>query len=179
MKASSDFFNSASSNNTPTVPGCSVSGNQREELRAITAGGAHEYPHDLGLLTMADVAELLYCSKAHVSKAVSGRVFHPPLVCKSSVSRHSSSWSLRRPDRADSPTPRSTVTRFSALWSFRTLLFRRRVAVGKCLEKSHQHVFLLVGQFQIAKLFSIDRQRILGCRPTRDLLAGVTRSAPG
>ncbi len=30
--------------------------------------------HDLGLLTMADVAELLHCSKAHVCKAVSGRV---------------------------------------------------------------------------------------------------------
>ena len=30
--------------------------------------------HDLGLLTMVDIAELLHCSKAHVCKAVSGRV---------------------------------------------------------------------------------------------------------
>ena len=29
---------------------------------------------DLGLLTLADVAALLHCSKAHVCKAVSGRV---------------------------------------------------------------------------------------------------------
>jgi excisionase family DNA binding protein len=30
--------------------------------------------HDLGLLTMAEVAQLLHCSKAHVCNAVAGRV---------------------------------------------------------------------------------------------------------
>ena len=30
--------------------------------------------HDLGLLTMADVAELLHCSKAHVCNLVAGKV---------------------------------------------------------------------------------------------------------
>ncbi len=43
--------------------------------------------HDLGLLTMADVAELLHCSKAHVCKAVSGRVRGCPPIPAVSLGR--------------------------------------------------------------------------------------------
>src|ERR1039457_1102700 len=43
--------------------------------------------HDLGLLTLADVAELLHCSKAHVCKAVSGRVRGCPPIPAVSLGR--------------------------------------------------------------------------------------------
>src|ERR1035441_2611628 len=46
-----------------------------ESTTSISPGGYQMNAlHDLGLLTLPDVAELLHCSKAHVSKAVSGRV---------------------------------------------------------------------------------------------------------
>ena len=43
--------------------------------------------HDLGLLTLSDVAELLHCSKAHVCKAVSGRVRGCPPIPAISLGR--------------------------------------------------------------------------------------------
>jgi len=43
--------------------------------------------HDLGLLTLSDVAELLHCSKAHVCKAVSGRVRGCPPIPAVSLGR--------------------------------------------------------------------------------------------
>src|ERR1035441_8651101 len=43
--------------------------------------------HDLGLLTLADVAELLHCSKTHVCKAVSGRVWGCPPIPAVSLGR--------------------------------------------------------------------------------------------
>lgn len=43
--------------------------------------------HDLGLLTLSDVAELLHCSKAHVCKAVSGRVPGCPPIPAVSLGR--------------------------------------------------------------------------------------------
>jgi len=42
---------------------------------------------DLGLLTLYDVAELLHCSKAHVCKAVSGRVRGCPPIPAVSLGR--------------------------------------------------------------------------------------------
>ncbi len=39
-----------------------------------TQGGRETGPQDFDLLTMSDVAQLLHCSKAHVCKAVAGRV---------------------------------------------------------------------------------------------------------
>jgi hypothetical protein len=42
---------------------------------------------DLGLLTLSDVAELLHCSKAHVCKAVSGRVRGCPPIPAVSLGR--------------------------------------------------------------------------------------------
>jgi Helix-turn-helix domain len=42
---------------------------------------------DLGLLTMSDVAELLHCSKAHVYKAVCGRVPGCPPIPAVSLGR--------------------------------------------------------------------------------------------
>ena len=43
--------------------------------------------HDFGLLTMAEVAELLHCSKAHVCKAVAGRVRGCPPIPAVSLGR--------------------------------------------------------------------------------------------
>src|SRR5438552_3456611 len=62
----------------------------------------------------------------------------------------------------------------SRVWLF----LRRRVAVGEGLEKCHQQVLLLVAEFQIAELFSIDRLRNLRRRPARYLLATISRLAP-
>ncbi len=75
---------------TPPTAGerCSVPRNQREELKEISAGG---YPmdalHDFGLLTLSEVAKLLHCSKAHVCKAISGRVRGCPAIPAVSLGR--------------------------------------------------------------------------------------------
>jgi hypothetical protein len=42
---------------------------------------------DFDLLTMTDVAELLHCSKAHVCKAVAGRVHGCPPIPSVSLGR--------------------------------------------------------------------------------------------
>ena len=42
---------------------------------------------DFGLLTLAEVAELLHCSKAHVCKAVAGRVTGCPPIPAVSLGR--------------------------------------------------------------------------------------------
>lgn len=42
---------------------------------------------DFDLLTLADVAELLHCSKAHVCKAVAGRVQGCPPIPSVSIGR--------------------------------------------------------------------------------------------
>jgi hypothetical protein len=42
---------------------------------------------DLGLLTLADVASLLHCSKAHVCKAVAGQVRGCPPIPAVSLGR--------------------------------------------------------------------------------------------
>ena len=66
----------------------SVSRKQREELKEIGAGG---YPmdalHDFGLLTLAEVAKLLHCSKAHICNAVAGRVRGCPPIPAVSLGR--------------------------------------------------------------------------------------------
>ncbi len=43
--------------------------------------------HDFDLLTLADVAALLHCSKAHVCKAVAGRVKGCPPIPAVSLGR--------------------------------------------------------------------------------------------
>jgi len=43
--------------------------------------------HDFDLLTLADVAQLLHCSKAHVCKAVAGRVRGCPPIPAVSLGR--------------------------------------------------------------------------------------------
>ena len=75
---------------TPPAAGerCSVPRNQREVLKEISAGG---YPmdalHDFGLLTLAEVAKLLHCSKAHICNAVAGRVRGCPPIPAVSLGR--------------------------------------------------------------------------------------------
>jgi len=75
---------------TPPTAGerCSVPRSQREELKEISAGG---YPmdalHDFGLLTLAEVAKLLHCSKAHICNAVAGRVRGCPPIPAVSLGR--------------------------------------------------------------------------------------------
>jgi hypothetical protein len=44
-------------------------------------------PQDFDLLTLADVAELLHCSKAHICKAVAGRVRGCPPIPSVSLGR--------------------------------------------------------------------------------------------
>lgn len=43
--------------------------------------------HDFGLLTMAEVAKLLHCSKAHICNAVAGRVRGCPPIPAVSLGR--------------------------------------------------------------------------------------------
>ena len=72
----------------PTAGEGALSRNQREELKEIDAGG---YPmdalHDFGLLTLAEVAKLLHCSKAHICNAVAGRVRGCPPIPAVSLGR--------------------------------------------------------------------------------------------
>jgi hypothetical protein len=44
-------------------------------------------PQDFDFLTLADVAELLHCSKAHICKAVAGRVRGCPPIPSVSLGR--------------------------------------------------------------------------------------------
>jgi len=72
----------------PTAGEVALSRNQRKELKEIDAGG---YPmdalHNFGLLTLAEVAKLLHCSKAHICNAVAGRVRGCPPIPAVSLGR--------------------------------------------------------------------------------------------
>jgi len=72
--------------------------------------------HDLGLLTLSDVAELLHCSKAHVCKAVSRRVRGCPPIPAVSLGRRKLvrretliSWIERNEQAAGATIPASPV----------------------------------------------------------------------